>query len=60
MGHMIRYLEARTLTVEGANGVSYAYRRSGPASGRPLVLLQHAEGFAGDVLKFLSRRSPCQ
>ncbi len=44
MGHMIRYLEAGTLTAEGANGVSYAYRRPGPASGRPLVLLQHFRG----------------
>jgi hypothetical protein len=84
MGHSTRYLEAGTLTAEGANGVSYAYRRPGPVSGPPLVLLQHfrgnlenwdpsllpdvfvklypgaahgflfqhAEEFAGDVLKF--------
>jgi pimeloyl-ACP methyl ester carboxylesterase len=44
MGQMIKYLEAETLTAEGANGVSYAYRRLGPASGRPLVLLQHFRG----------------
>ena len=41
---MIGYLDAETLTAEGANGVSYAYRRPGPASGRPLVLLQHFRG----------------
>jgi pimeloyl-ACP methyl ester carboxylesterase len=44
MGHATKYLEAETLTAEGANGVSYAYRRPGPASGRPLVLLQHFRG----------------
>ena len=44
MGHVTKYLEAETLTAEGANGVSYAYRRPGPASGRPLVLLQHFRG----------------
>ena len=44
MGHSTRYLEAGTLTAEGANGVSYAYRRPGPASGPPLVLLQHFRG----------------
>jgi pimeloyl-ACP methyl ester carboxylesterase len=53
MGHMIGYLEAETLTAEGANGVSYAYRRPGPASGRPLVLLQHFRGnLENDLLGF--------
>jgi pimeloyl-ACP methyl ester carboxylesterase len=40
----IRYLEAKTRTVDGTNGVSYAYRRVGPDGGRPLVLLQHFRG----------------
>lgn len=40
----VAYLEADTLTAEGANGVSYAYRRLGPMGGRPLVLLQHFRG----------------
>jgi pimeloyl-ACP methyl ester carboxylesterase len=44
MEQIIKYLEAETLTAEGANGVSYAYRRLGPAGGRPLVLLQHFRG----------------
>jgi pimeloyl-ACP methyl ester carboxylesterase len=38
------YLAAKTLTAEGANGVSYAYRRVGPRTGCPLVLLQHFRG----------------
>ena len=38
------YIEVKTLTVEGANGISYAYRRLGPQGGRPLVLLQHFRG----------------
>jgi pimeloyl-ACP methyl ester carboxylesterase len=38
------YLAAETSTVEGANGVAYAYRRVGPQGGRPLVLLQHFRG----------------
>ena len=40
----LKYIEADTLTVEGANGVAYAYRRLGPKAGRPLVLLQHFRG----------------
>jgi pimeloyl-ACP methyl ester carboxylesterase len=40
----ISYIEAKTLTVEGANGISYAYRRLGPQGGRPLALLQHFRG----------------
>jgi pimeloyl-ACP methyl ester carboxylesterase len=40
----VSYLEAKTRTAEGANGVSYAYRRIGPLGGRPLVLLQHFRG----------------
>ena len=38
------YLDAETSTAEGANGVSYAYRRVGPSDARPLVLLQHFRG----------------
>ncbi|MEZ0091835.1 alpha/beta fold hydrolase [Streptacidiphilus sp. EB129] len=38
------YLDAKTSTVEGANGVTYVYRRLGPQGGRPLVLLQHFRG----------------
>ena len=44
MEQRVRYLEAGTQTAEGANGVSYAYRRLGPLGGRPLVLLQHFRG----------------
>lgn len=44
MEEMAKYLDAETLTAEGANGISYAYRRLGPAGGRPLVLLQHFRG----------------
>jgi pimeloyl-ACP methyl ester carboxylesterase len=44
MERSVKYLEAGTLTAEGANGISYAYRRLGPAGGRPLVLLQHFRG----------------
>lgn len=40
----INYLDVKTSTVEGSNGVSYAYRRLGPRGGRPLVLLQHFRG----------------
>jgi pimeloyl-ACP methyl ester carboxylesterase len=40
----IGYLEAKTWTAGGANGVDYAYRRVGPQGGRPLVLLQHFRG----------------
>jgi pimeloyl-ACP methyl ester carboxylesterase len=40
----IRYAEAKSLTAEGSNGISYAYRRLGPREGRPLVLLQHFRG----------------
>ena len=29
MEQMTRYLDAETLTAEGANGISYAYRRLG-------------------------------
>ena len=38
------YSKVQTSTVEGANGVVYAYRRQGPTGGRPLVLLQHFRG----------------
>ncbi len=38
------YVEAATKTAEGANRIAYAYRRIGPAGGRPLVLLQHFRG----------------
>jgi pimeloyl-ACP methyl ester carboxylesterase len=38
------YLEAPNLSVEGRNGIIYAYRRSGPEAGVPLVLLQHFRG----------------
>ena len=44
MEQITKYLQAGTLTAEGANGISYAYRRLGPAGGRPLVLLQHFRG----------------
>lgn len=44
MQQIVKYLEAETLTAEGANGVRYAYRRLGPTGGRPLVLLQHFRG----------------
>ena len=44
MEQATRYLDAGTLTAEGSNGVSYAYRRLGPGGGRPLVLLQHFRG----------------
>lgn len=44
MDQTIKYLAAETLTAEGANGVSYAYRRLGPTNARPLVLLQHFRG----------------
>ncbi|GAA4631459.1 alpha/beta hydrolase [Actinoallomurus vinaceus] len=40
----MEYLKAETSTVEGSNGVTYAYRRLGPQGGRPLVLLQHFRG----------------
>ena len=33
-----------TQTIEGANGVRYAYRRFGRSGGVPLVLLQHFRG----------------
>ncbi len=44
MEQMAKYLDAETLTAEGANGIGYAYRRLGPVGGRPLVLLQHFRG----------------
>jgi pimeloyl-ACP methyl ester carboxylesterase len=44
MAQTVKYLDTQTQTVEGANGVNYAYRRLGPAGGRPLVLLQHFRG----------------
>ncbi|MFK0160311.1 alpha/beta fold hydrolase [Streptomyces sp. NPDC090493] len=44
MEQSTNYLDAKTSTVEGANGVTYAYRRLGPQGGRPLVLLQHFRG----------------
>ncbi|MBB4928575.1 alpha/beta fold hydrolase [Kitasatospora kifunensis] len=40
----MKYLETKTSTIEGANEVSYAYRRLGPQGRRPLVLLQHFRG----------------
>ncbi|MGV9380127.1 alpha/beta fold hydrolase [Nonomuraea sp. NPDC003707] len=39
-----KYLQAKTSTVEGSNGITYAYRRVGPTGTRPLVLLQHFRG----------------
>ncbi|MFD4787876.1 alpha/beta fold hydrolase [Streptomyces sp. NPDC058459] len=44
MERTVKYLDVETSTVEGANGVSYAYRRLGPRTGRPLLLLQHFRG----------------
>lgn len=44
MEQAVRYLDAATQTAQGANGITYAYRRLGPAGGRPLVLLQHFRG----------------
>ncbi|MER7680704.1 alpha/beta hydrolase [Streptomyces sp. NPDC096934] len=44
MGASLKYLDVETSTVQGANGVRYAYRRMGPQTGRPLVLLQHFRG----------------
>lgn len=44
MDHTVKYLDAKTSTVKGANGVGYAYRRLGPRTGRPLLLLQHFRG----------------
>ncbi|MDH6115560.1 pimeloyl-ACP methyl ester carboxylesterase [Kitasatospora sp. MAP12-15] len=44
MENSYSYLDAKTSTVEGSNGISYAYRRLGPQRGRPLVLLQHFRG----------------
>ncbi len=44
MAPTVKYQDATTQTSQGANGVSYAYRRLGPASARPLVLLQHFRG----------------
>ncbi|MEU6657609.1 alpha/beta hydrolase [Streptomyces sp. NPDC046821] len=44
MDQNLTYLTVDTSTVEGANGVTYAYRRLGPRGGRPLVLLQHFRG----------------
>ncbi|MFI9382067.1 alpha/beta fold hydrolase [Kutzneria sp. NPDC052558] len=41
---MTAYFDAETATSLGSNGISYAYRRVGPAGGRPLVLLQHFRG----------------
>jgi len=38
------YMNAKTSTVDGSNGVTYSYRRLGPRGGRPLVLLQHFRG----------------
>ena len=40
----ISYAETKSRTAEGANGITYAYRRLGPRGGRPLVLLQHFRG----------------
>ncbi|MGW7545055.1 alpha/beta fold hydrolase [Streptomyces sp. NPDC054770] len=40
----VKYLEVQTSTVQGTNGISYAYRRLGPSGRRPLVLLQHFRG----------------
>ncbi len=41
---MTLYDEVATHQVTAANGISYAYRRTGPTGGRPLVLLQHFRG----------------
>ncbi|MGW4914020.1 alpha/beta fold hydrolase [Streptomyces sp. NPDC004270] len=38
------YVAAETLHTTGHNGVTYAYRRLGPAGARPIVLLQHFRG----------------
>jgi pimeloyl-ACP methyl ester carboxylesterase len=38
------YASTPTKTVTAENGVTYAYRRQGPAADRPLVLLQHFRG----------------
>lgn len=40
----MKYLEVQTSTVEGTNGISYAYRRLGPRGRRPLVLLGNLRG----------------
>ncbi len=44
MEQTVKYLDSQTHTVEGATGIKFAYRRLGPAGGRPLVLLQHFRG----------------
>ena len=38
------YITTETLHTTGHNGVTYAYRRLGPAGRRPIVLLQHFRG----------------
>lgn len=38
------YIATETLHSTGRNGVTYAYRRLGPAGRRPIVLLQHFRG----------------
>ncbi|MDB5057072.1 MAG: alpha/beta hydrolase [Chloroflexi bacterium] len=40
----VTFLNAPNRFVEAANGVNYAYRRIGPPTGVPLVLLQHFRG----------------
>ena len=37
MGRTAKYFGAETLTAEGANGISYAYRRLGPAGDRDVI-----------------------
>jgi pimeloyl-ACP methyl ester carboxylesterase len=44
MDQGMKYLDVETETVEGSNGIRYAYRRLGPRGGRPLVLLMHFRG----------------
>lgn len=44
MTEPLSYLTCSTSTVTAGNGVTYAYRRLGPAGGVPLVLLIHFRG----------------
>jgi hypothetical protein len=53
MGNMIKYLEAGTLTAEGANGSATPTGASAQPVAAHGFLFQHAEEFAGDVLEFL-------
>ena len=38
------YIEVETQQVTAANGITYAYRRTGPQQGLPLVMCQHFRG----------------